>query len=74
MPYMEENKMSELKYNLDNDIYENNLFFYTLLKGLIQCKLSNKQLVLLKNTILKNINIFEIDKKNSLIVLLKMMV
>lgn len=39
---------------ITHDVYMNNLLFYTVLKGLVQCKLSSHQLSQLKELILEN--------------------
>ena len=40
------------------ETYENNLFFYTLLKTLVKCKLSENKMILLQSTIDKNRMLF----------------
>jgi hypothetical protein len=45
------------KIEITENIYNNNLEFYTILKLLIKCKLSDKQLILLQDILLKNIRI-----------------
>lgn len=51
------NKNSELnkKIEITENVFNNNLQFYTILKLLIKCKLSDKQLILLQDTLIKNI-------------------
>ncbi len=43
-----------MKMQITHDDYKNNLLFYTILKGLVQCKLTNNKLSELKQLILEN--------------------
>ena len=45
------------KIKITDSVYNNNLQFYTILKLLIKCKLSDKQLILLQDVLLRNIKI-----------------
>ena len=46
--------VSNNKIEITEIAYNNNLKFYTILKLLIKCKLSDKQLILLQDSLLKN--------------------
>lgn len=50
------NKVNK-KIEINDVTYDNNLQFYTILKLLIKCKLSDKQLILFQDTLQKNFNI-----------------
>ena len=49
------NETSNKKIEITEQVYNNNLQFYTMLKLLIKCKLSDKQLILLQDLLIKNI-------------------
>ena len=49
-----EQQISNNKIEITEVVYNNNLQFYTILKLLIKCKLSDKQLILLQDVLLKN--------------------
>lgn len=51
------NETSNKKIEITEQVYNNNLQFYTMLKLLIKCKLSDKQLILLQDLLIKNISI-----------------
>lgn len=50
-------QVSNNKIEITEVVYNNNLQFYTILKLLIKCKLSDKQLILLQDVLLKNIKV-----------------
>ena len=50
------------KINIDEFTYYNNLQFYTMLKLLLKCGLSDKQLVIFQDIISKNKNIDDKEK------------
>lgn len=54
----------EQKINIDSKTYNNNLNFYSMLKLLIQCHLSEKQLIFIQKTV--NDNLISIQKDKTL--------
>ena len=48
---------NQIKIKIEKSIYNNNLLFYTILKLLIKCKFTDKQLILLQDSLNKNFNL-----------------